>query len=68
MAATGPETVFGEAKERHGLRRAKFMGLEHVKEQCLLTATVQNIKRMVKALTRREPPTAREAVMPARIP
>lgn len=27
---TGSETVFGEAKERHGLRRAKFRGLEHV--------------------------------------
>jgi len=65
---TGPETVFGEAKERHGLRRAKFRGLEHVKEQCLLTATAQNINRMVKALTRREPPKAREAAMPARIP
>ncbi|ACX51325.1 transposase IS4 family protein [Ammonifex degensii KC4] len=63
---TGPETVFGEAKEYHGLRRAKFRGLEHVKEQCLLTATAQNIKRMVKALTRRKPPKVREAAMPAR--
>lgn len=63
---TGPETIFGEAKERHGLRRARFTGLEHVKEQCLLTATTQNIKRMVKALTRRKPPQAREAVMPVR--
>ncbi|HAG08465.1 MAG: Transposase IS4 family protein [Desulfotomaculum sp. 46_296] len=25
---TGPETIFGEAKERHGLRRARFRGLE----------------------------------------
>lgn len=65
---TGPETVFGEAKEYHGLRKVKFRGLEHVKEQCLLTATAQNIKRMVKALTRRKPPKVREAAILARTP
>lgn len=65
---TGPETVFGEAKEHHGLRKAKFRGLERVKEQCLLTATAQNIKRMVKVLTKRKPPKAREAVTPVRNP
>lgn len=55
---TGPETLFGEAKEEHGLRRAKFRGREHVKEQCLMTAVAQNIKRMVKVLGAKAPPKA----------
>jgi len=55
---TGPETLFGEAKEEHGLRRAKFRGREHVKEQCLVTALAQNIKRMVRVLSAEVPPKA----------
>jgi len=35
-----------------GLRVAKFRRLWNVEEQFLLTATVQNIKRMVKLLHR----------------
>lgn len=60
MAAYRPETVFGEAKERHGLRRAKSRGVEHVREQCLLTAMAQNIKRMVKTRARTRPPKTLE--------
>ena len=46
------EGLFGEAKEHMGLRVAKFRRLWNVEEQFLLTATVQNIKRMVKLLHR----------------
>jgi len=44
--------LFGEAKEYMGLRVAKFRRLWNVEEQFLLTATVQNIKKMVKLLHR----------------
>ena len=33
-----------------GLRRAKFRGVIWIKEQVWMTATAQNIKRMVKLL------------------
>ncbi len=45
---TYPETIFGEAKNYHGLRRAICRGLDKVTIQALLTSTVQNIKRLVK--------------------
>jgi hypothetical protein len=48
------EELFGEAKEFMGLRRAKFRLHRFVREQVLMTAMAQNIKRMVKALSRRE--------------
>ena len=46
------EELFGEAKEWMGLRRAKFRRRRFIREQVLMTATVQNIKRMVKLLSR----------------
>ncbi len=46
------EHLFGEAKEQMGLRRARLRGKANVLEQCLMTATAQNIKRLVKALER----------------
>jgi len=52
------EELFGEAKEQHGMRRMKFRGRAVVKEQVLLTAAVQNIKRLVKFLERRDPEPA----------
>lgn len=45
------EELFGEAKELMGFRRAKFRGAKFVREQALMTATAQNIKRMVKLLS-----------------
>jgi len=42
------ERLFGEAKEQMGLRRARRRGLEQMREQCLMTAMAQNIKRIVK--------------------
>lgn len=46
------EELFGEAKEFMGFRRAKFRKRKWIKEQVLMTATAQNIKRMVKMLSR----------------
>lgn len=42
------EWLIAEAKTLHGLRRAFCRGLEKVSIQALLTATVQNIKRLLK--------------------
>jgi len=47
---TRPETLFGEGKTIHGLRRARWRGLANVHIQFLLTAMAQNIKRMVVLL------------------
>ncbi|WP_156469413.1 hypothetical protein [Candidatus Desulfofervidus auxilii] len=58
---TNTKVIFGEAKEYMGLRVAKFRRLWNVDEQFLLTATVQNIKRMVKLLHRGNK-EAREAI------
>lgn len=49
------EHKFAEAKECHGLDRAKGFGLENMKIQARLTATVQNIKRLVSYRTRSYP-------------
>lgn len=49
------EELFGEAKECMGMRRMKFRGALFVREQVLLTATAQNIKRMVRLLSRMRP-------------
>ena len=49
------EELFGEAKELMGFRRAKFRYRTFVREQVLTTAAAQNIKRMVKLLSRRGP-------------
>lgn len=49
------EELFGEAKEFMGLRRAKFRRMKFVREQVFMTATAQNIKRMVKLLFRKGP-------------
>lgn len=43
------EGSFADAKENHGMRRAKYRGLAKVQEQSFMTAIVQNIKKMVKS-------------------
>ena len=45
---TYPETIFGEAKNHHGLTRAICRGRDKVIIQALLTSAIQNIKRLVK--------------------
>lgn len=44
------ERSFADSKNIHGLRYALFRGLRKVLEQCLLTAAVQNIKKIARAL------------------
>lgn len=49
------ERTFGEAKDRHGLRRAQRRSRSNVHVQALLTATAINLKRYLKAQTRAFP-------------
>lgn len=44
------EHLFGEAKQSHGLGKARFRGLEKMNEQATLIALTQNLKRLVKFL------------------
>ena len=44
--------LLAEAKENHGLRYARMLGIANMREQCFLTAAVQNIKRLVASLRR----------------
>ncbi len=47
------ESLLGETKEQMGLRMCKFRRRWNVEEQFLLTATIQNIKRMVNLLNKK---------------
>ena len=47
------ERSFADAKELHGLRYARYRGLGKVREQCLLIAVAQNIKKMALLLSKR---------------
>ena len=49
------ERSFAEAKENHGLRYARMLGIRNMREQCFLTAAVQNIKRLVASFYRAFP-------------
>jgi transposase len=42
------ERSFAEAKELHGFRTARMLGLKNMSEQSFLTAAVQNMKRLVR--------------------
>lgn len=44
------ERSFADSKELHGLRYAHLRGLSGVTEQCLLTAAVQNMKKIALAI------------------
>jgi len=44
------EGLFAEAKQNHGLSRARYRGRSKVQIQAYLTAIVQNLKRLVAAL------------------
>jgi transposase len=48
-----PETVFGDGKERRGLRRAKFRGLDWMRVQAWMIATAQNIRQLALSKVRR---------------
>lgn len=47
------EHVFAEGKNEHGLGRARRRGLGRVEDQALLTAIVQNLKRLATFVDRR---------------
>jgi transposase len=44
------ERSFADSKELHGLRYCRMRGLKKVSEQCLLTAAVQNMKKIALIL------------------
>lgn len=45
------ERSFADSKNLHGLRYARFRGIKNVSEQCLLTAAVQNMKKIARVLS-----------------
>jgi len=45
----------GQAKEYHGMNKAKFRGTCKVQIQFLLTATAINLKKMIKMLEANSP-------------
>jgi len=47
------ERSFADGKELHGLRYAQRRGIWRVLEQCLLSATAQNLKKLATVLDRR---------------
>lgn len=47
------ERSFADAKELHNHRYARFRGLNKVQQQCLLSATAQNMKKIALHLWRR---------------
>ncbi len=49
------ERSFADAKQLHGHRYARMRGLTNVREQCLLAAVAQNIKKIALLLSRTGP-------------
>lgn len=41
------EGIFAEAKQRHGLSKARYRGLQQGQRQAYMVATVQNVKRLI---------------------
>jgi transposase len=62
MRRSTVELSFAEGKQYHNLRRAQWRGLDKVLIQNLLSATAQNIKRLVEAEDRRRRMAAALAV------
>jgi len=48
------EHLFAEAKQNHGMERARYRGLDPLQEQLYLTASVQNLKRLVSFMKRKK--------------
>lgn len=48
MRGVWPETIFAQAKNLHGLSRARFRGRWKVEIQMLLTASVINLKKLAR--------------------
>jgi len=50
------EALFAQLKNQIGLRRLRLRRLKFVREQFFLAAVAQNIKRLVRFLSRSTPP------------
>ncbi len=50
------ERSFADAKVLHGMRYARMLGMEGIREQCFLTAAVQNMKKIAMVLSKRGKP------------
>ena len=48
------EHLFAEAKQNHGMDRARYRGIDHLQEQLYLTASVQNLKRLASFIRRKK--------------
>jgi transposase len=48
------EHLFAEAKQNHGMERARYRGIDPLQEQLYLTASVQNLKRLVSFMKRKK--------------
>jgi len=48
------EHSFAEGKQQHGLRRARYRGLDPLQEQLYCIASVQNLKRLVSFMNRKK--------------
>lgn len=51
---TGPELLFAEAKKDHGLRKFMTRSLSSAQKNSFMIATVQNLKRLLKANKKRK--------------
>ena len=60
------EGLFGQAKNWHGLRRARWRGRVKMRVQTLLTAAVLNLKKLLKAVFRKPALVGRAAVPSSR--
>lgn len=56
------ERSFADAKQLHGHRYARMRGLTNVREQCLLAAVCQNIKKIALLLSGKGPQTTPSAL------
>ena len=56
------EHIFAEAKQQHGMRRARYRVILSLQEQLYLTATVQNLKRLVAFLKRKKVPVQAQLI------
>jgi transposase len=54
LRKTGPEPLFGEAKANHGLSKYMNRGISNAQKTSFVIATVQNIKRLLKAMNKRK--------------
>jgi hypothetical protein len=51
------EMLFAHLKHHLGLRRLRLRGLKGATEQCLMAATVQNLRRLVRLMTPADGPS-----------